>query len=67
MRENSKRLEDVTVNVKIKLAALWATLMLIYIYVDIVGFYKPGVVEDILAGKVWQFEISQGWRWDHSC
>ena len=61
MRENSKRLQDVTVNVKIKLAALWATLMLIYIYVDIVGFYKPGVVEDILAGKVWKFEISQGW------
>ena len=49
------------VNVKIKLAALWMTLLLIYIYVDIFGFYKPGVVEDILAGKVWEFEISQGW------
>jgi hypothetical protein len=61
MRKNSKRLQDVNVNVKIKLAALWATLMLIYIYVDIVGFYKPGVVEDILAGKVWKFEISQAW------
>lgn len=61
MRKNSKRLKDVNVNVKIKLAALWATLMLIYIYVDIIGFYKPGVVEDILVGKVWKFEISQPW------
>ena len=61
MTKNSKRLQDVNVNVRIKLAALWATLMLIYIYVDIIGFYKPGVVEDILAGKVWKFEISQGW------
>ena len=61
MRKTSKHLQDVNVNVKIKLAALWATLMLIYIYVDIIGFYKPGVVEDILAGKVWKFEISQAW------
>jgi hypothetical protein len=60
-RKNSKYLQDMKVNVKIKLAALWMTLLLIYIYVDIFGFYKPGVVEDILAGKVWEFEISQGW------
>ena len=49
------------VNVKIKLAALWVTLLLIYIYVDIFGFYKPGIIEDILSGKVWQFEITQAW------
>jgi hypothetical protein len=51
----------VKVNVRIKLAALWITLLLIYIYVDIFGFYKPGIIEDILAGKVWEFEISQAW------
>ena len=54
-------LEDVKVNVKIKLSALWVTLLLIYIYVDIFGFYKPGIIEDILAGKVWEFEITQAW------
>jgi len=54
-------LVDEKVNVKIKLAALWVTLLLIYIYVDIFGFYKPGIIQDILAGKVWEFEISQGW------
>jgi len=64
MNENRKAagvLEDVKVNVKIKLAALWVTLMLIYIYVDIFGFYEPGVIEDILAGIVWEFKISQAW------
>jgi len=64
MRANSKtvrNLVDEKVNVKIKLAALWVTLLLIYIYVDIFGFYKPGIIQDILAGKVWEFEISQGW------
>jgi hypothetical protein len=64
MNENRKTagvLEDLKVNVKIKLAALWVTLMLIYIYVDIFGFYEPGVIEDILAGIVWEFKISQAW------
>ena len=28
---------------------------------DIFGFYKPGIIEDILAGKVWEFEITQAW------
>ena len=60
-RKTARILEDVKVNVKIILSALWVTLLLIYIYVDIFGFYKPGIIEDILAGKVWEFEITQAW------
>jgi hypothetical protein len=56
-----KVLEDLRVNVKIRLAALWLVLMLIYIYVDIFSFYRPGAIQEILAGKVWEFEISQAW------
>ena len=54
-------LEDIKIPVQLKLAALWASLMFVYVYVDILGFYKPGVIEDILAGAVSQFEISQMW------
>lgn len=54
-------LENVKVPVPLKLAALWASLMFMYAYVDILGIYKPGVIEDILAGRVWQFEITQTW------
>ena len=50
-------LEDVRVNVK--LAALWASMMFFYIYVDYFGLYKPGSIEDILAGKVFEFDITQ--------
>jgi len=60
-KKTARILEDVKVNVKIKLSALWVTLLLIYIYVDIFGFYKPGIIEAILAGKVWEFEITQAW------
>jgi hypothetical protein len=60
-RKTAGVLEDAQVNVKIKLAGFWGTLLLIYIYVDIFGFYKPGTIQNILAGKVWEFEISQAW------
>jgi hypothetical protein len=54
-------LEDPKINVKLKLSALWITIMFLYIYVDIFGFYKPGVIDDILIGKVWTFDITQAW------
>lgn len=50
-------LEDLRVNVK--LAALWASMMFFYSYVDYFGLYKPGIIEDILAGKVFVFDITQ--------
>jgi hypothetical protein len=58
-RKTLRVLEDFTVNVRIRLAALWVALLLIYIYVDIFSSYKPGTIQDILLGKVWGFEISQ--------
>jgi hypothetical protein len=49
------------VPVQVRLAALWASTMFLYVYVDILAFYKPGTVRDILRGRVWEFEITQGW------
>ncbi|GGV99197.1 hypothetical protein GCM10010230_24740 [Streptomyces narbonensis] len=33
--------------------------MFLYVYVDIIAFFKPGVVDDIEAGVVWEFNVSQ--------
>lgn len=41
-----------------RLAAAWASFMFLYVYVDVLNFYKPGVVDGILAGLVWEFEVS---------
>lgn len=60
-RQSTTALDDQRVSVKAKLAAAWTSFMLLYIYVDILAFYKPGVVEDILAGVVWEFDITQTW------
>jgi hypothetical protein len=58
-RGASRALEDVKVDVKLKLAALWASVMFLYIYVDYFGFFKPEFIEDILVGRVWQFDVTQ--------
>lgn len=44
---------------QLKLAAAWTSFMFLYAYVDILGFYTPGVIEDILAGVVFEFQITQ--------
>lgn len=56
-----QRLADAPVPVRLKLSALWVSAMFLYVYVDIFGFYKPGTIENILVGRVWQLDITQGW------
>jgi hypothetical protein len=51
-------LEDTKMNVKLKIAAAWTSFMFLYIYVDYFHLYMPGSIEDILAGKVFTFDIS---------
>jgi hypothetical protein len=55
----SRPLDNPQIPVQIKLAAAWTSFMFLCIYVDYLFLYKPGVVEDILAGIVWEFDISQ--------
>ena len=45
--------------VQAKIAAAWTSFMFLYIYVDYLHLYKPGAVNDILAGRVFEFDISQ--------
>lgn len=50
---------DQPVPLQVKLAAAWTSFMCLYIYVDLIGLYKPGAVADILKGRVFTFDISQ--------
>ncbi len=60
--EKSKQyeLEDIKVNLKLKLGALWVSFMFFYIYVDYFHLYMPGKVEEIIKGQVFVFDITQG-------
>jgi hypothetical protein len=52
-------LEEIKVSVKLKHAALWASFMFLYIYVDYFHLYMPGVLKEMLAGKVFVFDVTQ--------
>lgn len=52
-------LDDQPVPVRAKLAAAWTSVMFLYVYVDIIAFFKPGVIDGIEAGLVWEFDVSQ--------
>ena len=54
-------LEELRIPTQVKLAGLWATVMFMYIYVDVIGFYQPGLIEQIITGKVLTFDIDQIW------
>lgn len=48
----NSELQDFKVNVKLKLSALWASLVLCYLYGDYFGLYVPGSLQSILDGKM---------------
>ena len=52
-------LEDLHMPVQAKLAAAWTSFMFLYAYVDILKFFMPGTIDDILVGVVWEFDVSQ--------
>lgn len=59
-KTQQNKMEDIQVSVKLKLAALWTSLMFLIIYIDYFALYMPGKVTDILQGRVFVFDISQG-------
>ena len=61
-RENPRSrsaLEDLRMPLQAKLAAAWTSVMFLYIYVDYLHLYKPGTIDDILDGVVYEFDIGQ--------
>lgn len=50
-------LDTPPIPVQAKLAATWTSFMFLYIYVDYFHLYKPGAIDDILAGVVFEFDI----------
>lgn len=50
-------LDTPTIPVQARIAAAWTSFMFFYIYVDYFHLYKPGILDDILAGKVYVFDI----------
>jgi hypothetical protein len=56
----TKDYQDFWINPRIKIAALWASMLFLYVYVDLFSLYRSDVRADIEAGKVFAFNIGQG-------
>lgn len=61
LRDTTTALDDARLPVRAKLVAAWTSFMFLYVYVDIIGFYLPGKIDDILVGVVFEFDITQAW------
>jgi len=59
VKQVKKSLEDIKVNIKIKISALWVAIMALYIYNDFFSLYKPGIMEDMLQGNMGPFPVTQ--------
>ena len=46
-------------DVRIIISALWVSVMFLYVYGDLKTFFKPGLIEGIIAGKAGDIKITQ--------
>lgn len=49
---DTRRFVDDRIDAKLVLCALWATMVLVFAYVDLFGFYRADVLEAALDGRV---------------
>lgn len=52
MKRAATALDDIEVNVNVKLSALWASVMFCYAYGDYFLLYQPGKLQDVLRGNM---------------
>ena len=45
-------LDDLRIHVRFRIAALWTSVMFLYIYADYFGLYVPGNLQHMLDGKM---------------
>ena len=54
------RYQDYWINPRLKIAALWTSMLFIFAYVDLFSLYRADVRADIEAGEIFAFTIGQG-------
>ena len=52
-------LEDVRIGVRLKISALWIAMLFLFAYGDIFGFFRTGLIEEVIEGAVSGVEITQ--------
>jgi len=58
-KKNALVFEDIKVNTRFKLFALWSSVILFYIYGDYFELYQPGKLQGMIAGRTVLGAVSQ--------
>lgn len=58
--KKTAEMEDLRIPVKMMLSALWAALMLLYIYADHFSLFRTGQIEEMISGRIGPFAVTQG-------
>ena len=53
------QLEDMKINVKVKLALFWVALMFFYLYNDVFSLFQPGNVAELVEGHLEGIHFTQ--------
>ena len=53
------KLEPSNVNVRIKISALWTSMLFVFVYVDLFSLYRPDYQADLKAGTIGGFTVNQ--------
>jgi len=54
------QLEPLGVTVRVKISALWVSMLFVFLYVDLFSLYRPDVRADLDAGELGGFTVGQG-------
>jgi len=53
------KFEPSIVNVRIKISALWTSMLFVFAYVDLFSLYRPDFRADVEAGEIGGFTVNQ--------
>jgi hypothetical protein len=53
------KFEPSNVNVRIKISALWTSMLFVFAYVDVFSLYRPDFRADLEAGEIGGFTVDQ--------
>ena len=53
------KFEPSLVNVRIKISALWTSMLFVFAYVDLFSLYRPDFRADVEAGEIGGFTVNQ--------
>jgi hypothetical protein len=56
---NPRIFEDVRIGVRLKISALWIAMLFLFAYGNIFGFFRTGLIEEVIGGEISGTEITQ--------